>query len=880
MGTLSIIKIFCLLKGFLIRYYLLFIIFILFYFSANYTKSPFIKDEKRKFKPAKNEFEYQKTLANVREQQTIYPVRDLHVDQLYSKEVLYERDIRIKRHEVLDFPIVWQPDIVDEGDDWRYRRSPYLGRPVLRVSSFGTFEASYMTDWDKAVVYTQVFMVLIGGPTIFVWIIINWLEILHFIIQITIFNDYLIKKIGLQKDSLYTVILRLYYSNYINKAVEELVAYGINLEREVESKRLDFVRTSYMDKIELKKGVHNYMIVNKIVMEMNFAYERSELNDFICKEILSDFTTIRKLQIAEEEKLHVQSRDFVSDLYDSSVWLYKKLALRIRVPFTSLGLNFSFSNSTLRTHSTNRSMFYYKKDDFLSMWAYDNALIYGDCLLIGQFWKYDKCDIYEYDIGDYPTIIERIRNVPYKPVTLTDCLVYVKNKIIAAIKPNKKSYFWPVFDFFNFFDKNHRFNSFLCRCFNFSNSSHPLNDVYCLTVLPVKEAYADVKESLSTTRQNLYDSFIGPYWFLYHPEPGAWIEKKSPHYTVTHYEWKPSNTINLFKLKAPLVQARTEYIYNRGALHWYIGFTTLPFGTHKDTFLFGNYDFNKDGEITIHPADEAFGNPKLFSNVFVSREKFFDDEFYQKKFEEYALGKSKGKSSLDIFWLDYDLGINLFSNLISLNLFIDFLAIIFLFMVFSFNVRSIRTYNSYIAKKIYFFFWDLFKNLVLNVRLERFFFVIVSYFFCIIFFNLGGFSFYELSFMSHISITFFFSFSIFINYIINLLINFNELFYLKFVQKANIILVPFLFIIEIISFFVRPFSLGIRLFANVMSGHILMHMFFSTFLFCYKLSFWLSLFIFSFCLFIFFMELFVSFIQAYIFMILLLVYSIDLVNIH
>ena len=164
--------------------------------------------------------------------------------------------------------------------------------------------------------------------------------------------------------------------------------------------------------------------------------------------------------------------------------------------------------------------------------------------------------------------------------------------------------------------------------------------------------------------------------------------------------------------------------------------------------------------------------------------------------------------------------------------------------------------------------------------MERFFFVIISYFLCIIFFNLGGFSFYELSFMSHVSITFFFSFSIFINYVINLFINFNESFYLKFVQKANVILVPFLFLIEIVSFFVRPFSLGIRLFANVMSGHILMHMFFSTFIFCYKISFWVSFFIFGFCLFIFFMELFVSFIQAYIFMILLLVYSIDLVNIH
>ena len=37
-----------------------------------------------------------------------------------------------------------------------------------------------------------------------------------------------------------------------------------------------------------------------------------------------------------------------------------------------------------------------------------------------------------------------------------------------------------------------------------------------------------------------------------------------------------------------------------------------------------------------------------------------------------------------------------------------------------------------------------------------------------------------------------------------------------------IVIVPFLIIIEIISYFARVFSLGIRLFANMMAGHTLL----------------------------------------------------------
>src|SRR6202012_6282330 len=39
------------------------------------------------------------------------------------------------------------------------------------------------------------------------------------------------------------------------------------------------------------------------------------------------------------------------------------------------------------------------------------------------------------------------------------------------------------------------------------------------------------------------------------------------------------------------------------------------------------------------------------------------------------------------------------------------------------------------------------------------------------------------------------------------------------------IMLPFMMIIELISFLVRPFSLSIRLFANMLAGHILLQVF-------------------------------------------------------
>ena len=96
-------------------------------------------------------------------------------------------------------------------------------------------------------------------------------------------------------------------------------------------------------------------------------------------------------------------------------------------------------------------------------------------------------------------------------------------------------------------------------------------------------------------------------------------------------------------------------------------------------------------------------------------------------------------------------------------------------------------------------------------------------------------------------------------------------------------LVPLLVLIEFVSYLARAFSLGIRLFANVVAGHTLMKIL-STFL--YKMfaaglvMFVVTLLPFGLFLAIMGLELAVSFIQAYVFTILTCSYIRDAVNLH
>jgi F-type H+-transporting ATPase subunit a len=100
---------------------------------------------------------------------------------------------------------------------------------------------------------------------------------------------------------------------------------------------------------------------------------------------------------------------------------------------------------------------------------------------------------------------------------------------------------------------------------------------------------------------------------------------------------------------------------------------------------------------------------------------------------------------------------------------------------------------------------------------------------------------------------------------------------------APMIMVPFLFVIEILSFCVRPFSLSIRLFANMMAGGILLKVFagmVAGMVATSVLSTGLAVLPFILSVLFTGFKLFVAGLQAYIFSILTAVYLHDALEMH
>ncbi len=162
---------------------------------------------------------------------------------------------------------------------------------------------------------------------------------------------------------------------------------------------------------------------------------------------------------------------------------------------------------------------------------------------------------------------------------------------------------------------------------------------------------------------------------------------------------------------------------------------------------------------------------------------------------------------------------------------------------------------------------------------QRFFPYVFSVFIIILIANIAGMTLYSFTLTSHILVTFTLGVSSFLGLtILGFFLQkfgFFNLFIPKGIPSA---LVPILLVVEIISYVSRALSLSIRLFANLMSGHTLLHIlaFFSSKLFKYKyligfLSFLLILAIVV-------LEFCIAILQAYVFTILICIYLNDSFN--
>ena len=134
---------------------------------------------------------------------------------------------------------------------------------------------------------------------------------------------------------------------------------------------------------------------------------------------------------------------------------------------------------------------------------------------------------------------------------------------------------------------------------------------------------------------------------------------------------------------------------------------------------------------------------------------------------------------------------------------------------------------------------------------------------------------YGIAITSHFILIFWLSCTICISIFIIGLLRFNLKFLHIFIPQSPFILLPLLIPIEIFSYLIRLLSLAIRLAANLIAGHTLVHIIISFFFNVIKIETFLSILIIIPLFFILTLELGVAFLQAYVFTILFCIYLSD-----
>jgi F-type H+-transporting ATPase subunit a len=160
---------------------------------------------------------------------------------------------------------------------------------------------------------------------------------------------------------------------------------------------------------------------------------------------------------------------------------------------------------------------------------------------------------------------------------------------------------------------------------------------------------------------------------------------------------------------------------------------------------------------------------------------------------------------------------------------------------------------------------------------QTYFPLIFSIFMFVLFGNLIGMIPYSFTFTSHIAITLTMAVVIFLMVTVIAFMKHGLKFFSFFLPEGvPIILSPLMIVIEVISYFTRPFSLSVRLFANMMAGHTLLKVIG---------GFVVPLGIFGIVpiaglVAVMGLEFLIAFLQAYIFTILTCIYINDAIHLH
>ena len=235
-----------------------------------------------------------------------------------------------------------------------------------------------------------------------------------------------------------------------------------------------------------------------------------------------------------------------------------------------------------------------------------------------------------------------------------------------------------------------------------------------------------------------------------------------------------------------------------------------------------------------------------------------------------------------------------YNSLLFFHNYFDFVLLnkyIFVFLIIFLSIFYIITFIKYNIFQKYLKLVIFLINEFLNVSNFNFSFIFLLYlttFNSILLFNLLG----LLPFVPCWTTQFFANFTISFTLIIGLtLMNLDKNgmdFLSLFVPKGvPALLIRPLFMLELLSYFIRIFSLSIRLFSNMVAGHSLLHILFdmtcniASFIEQYIVTLWVvGLFMLLIVVLIFFFEIVVAFLQAYVFSIMFIIYSNDLLLDH
>lgn len=218
-------------------------------------------------------------------------------------------------------------------------------------------------------------------------------------------------------------------------------------------------------------------------------------------------------------------------------------------------------------------------------------------------------------------------------------------------------------------------------------------------------------------------------------------------------------------------------------------------------------------------------------------------------------------------------------SITSMSLYLLFVVVtlIFFFLFFNFNSTFIPSFTQICIEACIVFIFGVVDKQIGKKGYIYFPFVLTIFFF-ILFANLYGIAPFSFSPTSHVLVTFFFSIMVwFMAIFIGILEN-GVGFYKLFVPNVPLFMLPFLIVIEVISYIIRVFSLAIRLAANITAGHVLMFTIAGFAVKLFKLNWFAALFAGFLLLLIFMLELGVAFLQAYVFITLVCIYFNDSLN--